>query len=334
MNPQLPTATTNRLLRRGLLGVAIATCALAAVGCSSSTTGTAHSTTLPCGSLPGCTPPPPSPSTSVPLGLPVDWSTQAIHAATTAFQTCVKATSLQPPNCPQSLGGGEVLAVHWTSLNQALDHAVAVPVPVPDGATPTGQVTVYGQYQMEVSYTTTGQTLRPYLDYVGGIAAATMTWDGHSFQNVQFSSSDSASSQPAPTLPPFARPTEVTDAAALAAVKAGFADCATLPVPLTAVGLVIPNCPQLFAVIQVGTVTSAQWTVTGDPMQGALVSFDTAHGNVAVTGSYHMDVHYSTANGNALSPDNGAHAGNASGNYTAILDWDGHQLKLLKITAS
>ncbi|MGI8761567.1 MAG: hypothetical protein ACR2LF_09825 [Jatrophihabitantaceae bacterium] len=265
----------------------------------------------------------------------MDWSAQAIHAATAAFQICAQATSLQPPNCPQSLGGGDALAVHWTVLNQALDHPVAVPVPVqPGGATPTGQVTVYGQYQMEASYTTAGQTLRPYLDYVGGIAAATMTWDGHSFQNVQFSSSDAASSQPAPTLPPFTRPTEVTDAAALAAVKAGFTDCATLPVPLTAGGLVIPNCPQLFAVIQVGTVTSAQWSLTGDPMQGALVSFDTTHGNVAVTGSYHMDVHYTTNNGNSLSPDNGPHTGNASGNYTATLDWDGHQLKLLKITAS
>ncbi|WP_157695356.1 hypothetical protein [Nakamurella panacisegetis] len=259
---------------------------------------------------------------------------QAIRATTVAFLTCAQSTSLQPPNCPQSLAAGEALTAHWRVLNRPLDYAVAVPAPAQPGvATAAGQVTVFGLYQMDVSYTIGGQSLRPFLDYVGGIAAATMTWDGHSFQNVQFLSSDAAAAEPAPNLPPFARPTEVADAAVLTAVKAGFTDCATLAVPLTAGGLAIPNCPQSAAVIQVGTVTSAQWTLTSDPVQGALVSFDTAHGNFAVTGNYHMDLHYTTTNGNALSPDNGPHTGKASGNYTATLDWDGHQLKLLKIAA-
>ena len=76
-----------------------------------------------------------------------------------------------------------------------------------------------------------GQTVRPYLDYVGGIAEATMMWDGRSFQNIQFATNDAASLRPPPTLPPFARPTEVSDAAVLAAVTAGFSDCASLSVP-------------------------------------------------------------------------------------------------------
>jgi hypothetical protein len=92
--------------------------------------------------------------------------------------------------------------------------------------------------------------------------------------------------------------------------------------------------PQLFGVSQTGAVTNAQWTLTGDPLQGALVTFDPTHGNFAVTGCYTMDLHYSTANGNPISNDNGPHTGNSRGNYTATLDWDGHQLKLLKITAS
>ena len=179
-----------------------------------------------------------------------------------------------------------------------------------------------------------GQTVRPYLDYVGGIAEATMMWDGRSFQNIQFATNDAASLRPPPTLPPFARPTEVSDAAVLAAVKAGFSDCASLSVPQTAQGLAIPNCPQQFAVIPLGTVTSAEWTVAADPRQGALVSFDTDHGNFAVTGSYGMDLHYATDNGNPLSGDNGTHAGSSSGNYTATLAWDGHQFTLLKIDAS
>ena len=279
----------------------------------------------------GATPPP---SPSVPTGLPADWSAQAIRTATASFRICAQANSLQPPNCPQSLAGGEALAVHWTVLNVPLDHAIAVPVQQDGAASPAGQVTVYGRYQMSVSYTTTGQTVRPYLDYVGGIAEATMMWDGRSFQNLQFATNDAASPQPPTTLPPFARPTEVSDAAALAAVKAGFSECASLSVPLTAQGLAIPNCPQLFAVIQLGTVTSAQWALAGDPTQGALVSFDTDHGNFAVTGSYRMDLQYATENGNPLSGDNGTHVGSSTGNYTATLAWDGHQLTLLKIDAS
>jgi hypothetical protein len=244
----------------------------------------------------------PTPSPSVTTGLPADWSAQAIRAATASFRICAQANSLQPPNCPQSLGAGEALAVHWTVLSVPLDHAVAVPVQQDAAATAAGQVTVYGQYQMSVSYTTAGQTVRPYLDYVGGIAEATMTWDGRSFQNIQFATNDAASKQPPRTLP--------------------------------AQGLAIPNCPQQFAVIQLGTVTSAEWAVAGDPTQGALVSFDTDHGNFAVTGSYRMNLRYATDNGNPLSGDNGTHVGSSSGNYTATLAWDGHQFTLLKIDAS
>jgi hypothetical protein len=325
-------ASFTPVARRGLLGLVASVVLLAAAACGTSAPGSARSTPLPCASLPGCTPPPTASSTGVPAGLPADWSTQAIHAATVALQTCARSSSLQPANCPQGgVVGGPALAVRWAVLNQPLDHAVAVPASQDAGTAAAGQVTVYGHFQMTVSYTTAGQAVRPYLDYVGGLAEASMTWDGHSFQNVQFVNSDAAAQPPVP-VPPFTRPAEVTDANALAAVKAGFEDCATLQVPLTATTLAIPNCPQQYGVIQIGTITSAQWSINGDPTQGALVSFDTAHGNFAVTGSYHMDLHYNTNNGNSLSNDNGAHLGSASGNYTATLAWNGQQLTLLKIT--
>lgn len=334
MTTLLHVAPAGRRRRRALLGLAAAACALAAAGCSSGTAGAARRSPASCASSRGCTPTT-TPAFTVPAGLPSDWSAQAIHTAAAAVQICARATTLQPPDCPQAVVGGQALAVHWTVLIQPIDHAVAVPVSAQPGAANRAiQVAVYGLYQMDVSYMTGGRAPHRYLDYDGGVARAIMTWNGHSFHNVQFVSHDSASSPSPSTVPSFSRPTAVTNAAALAAVRTGFVNCAKTRVPLTAAGLVIPDCPQLFPVTQVGQVTSAHWSLSSNPTHRAHVSFDTAHGNFAVTGDYRMDVRYTTNNGNSLSKDNGPHLGKSSGNYTATLAWDGQHLTLLKIVAS
>jgi hypothetical protein len=277
------------------------------------------------------------PTTPAPTGLPQDWSALAIRAATVGLENCARADSLMPRYCPQQIAapqsGNQTLAVHWTLLDAPLADAVAVPgAPTTDSAATNtgGQVTVYGLYQMEVSYTTAGQTTRPYLDYDGGVASATMTWDGTSFQNVQFTPANQAQLPANVHVGPFNRSADATDADALALVKAGFQTCVHLKMPVSAATL--PDCPQSSFGLDVYTV-SASWLLNGDPMQGALVSFDTQHGNFAVTGSFDMNLN-SVVNdpGHPGYGPNGPHTARSYGNYTAVLAWDGHRLGLLTIT--
>ena len=91
-----------------------------------------------------------------------------------------------------------------------------------------------------------------------------------------------------------------------------------------------PDCPQNFYVLDPYFV-DLQAVLNGDPMQGALVSFDTGHGNFAVTGSFNMTLNtIRRVPGHADEPQTRS----SSGNYTATLAWDGHQLMLLNIAAT
>ncbi len=190
---------------------------------------------------------------------------------------------------------------------------------------------MYGRYLMDVSYNVSGGSVRPVLDYSGGVAHASMTWDGSSFQNVQFIVQLQDSPPPGVTVPPFPRPDQVTDAMAIAAVKDGFTSCATVTVPLT--NFDIPNCPM--EIDTPADATSAQWGLEGDPTSGANVSFDTNHGIFTVTGSDQMQIHYVVnVAGDPGAANNGPHTDAANGNYTAALIWDGQHLQLLNIATA
>ena len=267
----------------------------------------------------------------VPNGLPKNWSTLALSAATATLTACAQSNALTPANCPEqdsnaASGFATVEGVHWTLFGQPLAHALAIPAGQ-QGAVTGGSVEVYGLYQMDVSYTVSGQGIRPYMDYAGGIAHATMTWDGTSFQNVTFASSSNPLDQPPPgvTVIPFARPSQATDDAVLAAVRAGFQDCVSLPFPPSTPQ--IPNCPQASSTNL--DAATAEYVENSDPMQGALVSFDTQHGDFAVTGSFDMNLNY-TVNEPGAEAD-GAHTNRVAGNYTATVIWDGSGVQLLNI---
>jgi hypothetical protein len=269
------------------------------------------------------------PATTMP-GLPSDWQSRAVGAANAALKACAAATSLNPTGCPQQISdaGAVVQTVQWSLLSDGLAHATAVPVPQPDQG-PTsggnGQIVVYGRYAMDVSYVVAGQGLRPSLDYSGGLAQATLSWDGTSFQNVQFTSGEVT--LPANvTVQPFARPAGATDAAALAAVNAGFNDCVTIAVPAT--DPVVANCPQGGTRTDMHA-TGGHWLLQGDPLQGALVSFTPEHGDVTVTGNFDMNFDYTTP---PEGPDHGTSwTARCFGHYTAILSWDGSTLELLNM---
>ena len=262
-------------------------------------------------------------------GLPKNWSTLAISAATEALTACAQSNSLNPTNCPQQDSGaasgfGTVEGVQWTLVNRPLANAAAVASGV-QGAVSGGSVDVYGLYAMDVSYTVSGQGIRPYLDYAGGIAHATMTWDGTAFQNVSFSSNPLDQPPTGVSVAPFARPSQVTDTAILAAVRTGFEECVSIPFPPSMPE--IPNCPQASSTNLVAA--TARYVENSDPMQGALVSFDTQHGDFAVTGSFDMNLNYVVDEPGAEA--NGAHTNQVAGNYTATVIWNGSSVELLNI---
>jgi hypothetical protein len=263
-------------------------------------------------------------TTTVPAGLPADWHDSAVRAAKSALMKCAQAASLSPSGCPQSIADyGNTEGVAWKLLGEPLDHAVASPQASAFNAGEPG-VTVSGLYQMEVSYTTAGQSIRPYLDLVGGVATANMTWDGTSFQKVQFGIAGFGDA----TVPPFARPVGATDEAALAAVRDAFRACFHLPPPPTDPS--IPNCPQNETTDP--NTTTASWTLIGDPLQGALVSFDPQHGNVVVTGNYAAELHYEVKiPGNPYYYNTGSHTKSHRGSYTATLAWNGQGIDLIKV---
>ena len=230
-------------------------------------------------------------TTPSPEGLPSNWSTLAIQAAQTALETCAKSTTLDPQNCPQQNQSADLSGRHRVrpveSGGQPMAGSAAVPADAAQGGTP-GQVDVYGRYLMEVSYSVSGGSVRPVLDHSGGVAHASMTWDGSSFQNVQFIVQPQDSLPPGVTVPPFPRPNPGNRRHGHCGGQGrlhrlrhdeGAAD-----------NFDIPNCP-----MEIGTpldTTSAQWGLQGDPTSGAIVSFDTNHGVFTVTASYQMQIHY------------------------------------------
>jgi hypothetical protein len=207
---------------------------------------------------------------------------------------CATATDLAPAGCPQVAtvdAGVTPENVQWTVLNQPLAGATALAHA--NGVARQAVISVYGLFQMQATYTV-GTDTEPHFAYSSGIALATMTWDGSSLLNVTFTSGSVAGRLPAGVhVPEFERPATVSDGAVLAALQSGFAAWAT----------------------------SAGGTVVGDPTQGAVVSFDPAHGNFTVTGTYTL-----------ASSDPGG--GAVTHPYTASLVANGTALQLLSIAGS
>ena len=115
--------------KKASVALAFVGVALASAACGGSAKPKPTPTPLPCasGQTGVACPPPPSTPTPTPPGLPSDWSSRAIQAATTKLTNCAQATSLNPDGCPnQALANSSTVeAVHWTVLNGPLADAVA-----------------------------------------------------------------------------------------------------------------------------------------------------------------------------------------------------------------
>jgi len=121
---------------------------------------------------------------------------------------------------------------------------------------------------------------------------------------------------------PLQRPAQITDDAVRAAVSQGFAACAA-----STAGLPV-DCPNQAYVP--GATVSASWQLSGDPLQGASVSFDGDRGLFVVRGTYSMSVQYTWHD-----LFTGGHdSGTSGGAYQAIALVDSGQLRLLSIASS
>jgi hypothetical protein len=124
-----------------------------------------------------------------------------------------------------------------------------------------------------------------------------------------------ASISAAASAPALLRPTSVTDQAVKDVVSKAFAACAQAPVTAEA------DCPQdLIRAI----ADNVRWTLNGDPLASATVTFDSqtgvfkVHGNFSTTASFQI-------NGYTTSGDSGTTT------YDAHVLWDGQSLQVVTI---
>ena len=255
-------------------------------------------------------------SSNTPAGYPDNWRHLAAAATTAQLHTCALADTLSPPGCPQIASAANtnavVQSVQWSLVTAAESEAVVVARVHPGGpnkAGPATTVTVYEPFAMGGLYTEAG-TSHPYRAYSGGIAAATMTWNGKTFTNVTFTSGSAAGHElPGVTVPALRRPGNAPDSRLLAAVRQGFADCTAVSPDPAAPG---PACALP------AEASGAPWNVTGDPAQGAVVTFNADQGDFTVTGAYSLS----------------STGGTASGQYAATLFFDGQNVQVVGIAGS
>jgi len=262
-------------------------------------------------------PPPSNNSSNTPAGYPNNWRRLAAAATTAQLRDCAQADTLSPAGCPQIATAADASApaqsVQWSLVSATQSDAVVVARVHPGGPNKSGPattVTVYEPFQMSGSYTQTGGA-QPYRTYSGGIAAATMTWNGSSFTNITFSSGSAVGHLlPGVTVPPLRRPAGVGDSAPLVVLQAGFGECVTPAADPTVPG---PVCSLP------ADAASGPWSVVGDPAHGATVTFNADQGDFTVTGSYSL----ASAGGSTV-----------NGQYVATLFFDGQNFQILSITGS
>ena len=235
-------------------------------------------------------------------------------AAAQLMLVCPQYTTVSPAGCPQQATAPDLdpasQSLQWAVENSPFDGAVVIAKTTPGNPArhiaPTTAVTVYEAYEMVATYTAAdGST---HFAYSGGIGAATMSWNGTTFVNVNFGPGSVAGHLlPGVKAPTHPRPGAADNPRVLAAVQTAFTACTATTPPTGPTAA----CPQ-------STAAGEQWTVTGDPAQGATVAYDSASGLYTVTGTFAM-----TSN-----------LGNSTGGpYTATLFFDGTQLQVVRITA-
>jgi len=222
----------------------------------------------------------------------------ATSALKAAFARCVAQTSLQPDGCPQSFDDGFATSGTWSLLGDPSQDVVVA-------FDKQQNLTASGHYQMVLAYQQSNGTMHAAV--AGGFAAELAL--GQSDMTV----ASLASATDVPSLP---RPAAATDDAIKAVVSKAMAACAASR------SADPPDCPQQFFFPD---ATILGWTLSGDPLGAATVSFDpadgvfTVHGRFAMTATYELTSNPETESSSTTS-------------YDAVLLWDGQAIQLITIT--
>jgi hypothetical protein len=226
-------------------------------------------------------------------------TTRAVAAVKAFFAICATKTDLRPDGCPQTYDNAFAGSVQWQLVG---DPTEGMSVGFDDKLQPSAS----GRYQMIVSYHEPGATGTSH-DVAAGGYSAVLVLAPTDLAVASIGASNSA--------PAFQHPSSVTDQQVKDVVSKAFSACAQ------ARAMAQADCPQqLIRAIADNT----RWTLNGDPLASATVTFDAQTGVFKVSGDFSMTASFQI-NGY---PTNGA---SATKSYDAYVLWDGQSLQLVTI---
>jgi hypothetical protein len=220
-------------------------------------------------------------------------------AIKSAFDACAKSTSFTQDGCPQRYDAYFVRSPQWQLVGDPLQD---VTISFDQGLNASGT----GHYQMEIAFQEAGSPGTRHEISSGGYSA-----------NLLLGASSIAVGSISATggLPALQRPAGASDQTAKELVSKAMTACAGLQLQAP------PDCPQ--QIVAAGA-SNVRWTLSGDPLAGATVTFDQKSGVFTVHGMFAMSASYDWL-GNAETGSSFYPA------YDALLCWDGQALVLVTI---
>jgi hypothetical protein len=221
----------------------------------------------------------------------------SVNAAIVECARQTTSTARAGSGCPQNLGLGQPTSGQWRIVGDPTQDLTL-------GLDQDQNLAGLGHYQMVFAYQKYGMQHQPLAE--GYSASLALT------------AADVAVSGIAPTREALGlqRPTGATDQAIRDVVTQGFAHC------VKSTADVVADCPQQLIDLQVSNVS---WSMSGDPLAGATISFDSSSGLITVQGSNPMAATYRSV-GKATTK------ASFTRTYKAYLLWDGQSLELVTIS--
>jgi hypothetical protein len=223
-------------------------------------------------------------------------------AIKSAFDACAKSTSFTQGGCPQRYDAYFVSSPQWQLVGDPLQD---VTISFDQDLNASGT----GHYQMEIAYQEVGRPGTQH-DISSGGYSANLLLTASSVAVGSISAVDG--------LPALQRPARASDQTAKDLVSKALTACAGLPLQAP------PDCPQ--QIVAAGA-SNFRWTLSGDPLAGATVTFDQRSGVFTVHGKFAMSASYDWL-GNAETASSSYPA------YDALLCWDGQALVLVTIQSA
>jgi hypothetical protein len=215
------------------------------------------------------------------------------------FATCAASTSSAPAGCPQSYTGQS--SVQWQLIG---DPAAGLTF----GSDKKGQPTASGHYLFTFAATTSRGATGHGIAGSGYVAPLTVTTSDVRVAGI----SDDG------TVPAAPRPAAAADQAAKDLVQKAFAAC------MTATDAAPVDCPQT-KLSAIGNSKNVRWSLDGDPLAGANMTWDGNLGALLLKGTFSMAMEY-----DSTFPSGGHYRDHSdTKQYTAGLVVDAGALRLI-----